>query len=125
MLSSEIVFNSEKIFAGKYKSGEKPCGYLYQHTYYQSYDHTHIMSHGNSKGIDKAIYLNLLPRCQRWTIREKNTCLTLSIPFNKIAILLKAGIAREIDTHTGFGLQIMVPLDEFNDKIPAVQERLM
>ena len=114
-----VILKGEKIWT----KDNKLAGYLCGATYYQAYDDGHIYKHMNAKGMDKSIYLNLLPRCKRWTIVHKYSRMRLSIPYNKIALLLKSGAAKEIDTHTNFGVQVMVCLDDFNEKLPEIQER--
>ena len=121
MLDRTITNNSEKIWT----KDNKLAGYLCGGTYYQEYQDDHIKHHGVSKGMDKSIYLYLAGRgCKRWTIIHKFTKFRLSMPFNKIAILLKTKKAKELDLHRGYGLQIFIDLEDFNECLPAVQENM-
>ena len=118
----DIIRRGEKIWT----KDNKLAGYLCGSTYYQEYQDMHIKHHGNCKGMDKSIYLYLLGRgCKRWTIIHKQSRMRLSMPFAKIAMLLKAGTAKEIDMRCGFGLQVFINLEDFNEYLPEVQERML
>ena len=121
MLDS-VITSSEKVWT----KDNKLAGYICGGTYYQEYEDDHIKHHGNCKGMDKSIYIYLANRgCKRWTIIHRYTKMRLSMPFNKIAILLKTGKAKELDLHRGYGMQVFINLEDFNECLPAIQEQLM
>jgi hypothetical protein len=129
-LSAEVRYKGEKIWAQSAGKEKRPTlvGYLYNGTYYQDYiAGYHVMQHGNSKGIDKSIYMNLAPRCHHWTIVDKKTGQSLSMPFKNIKVLLE--YKRAIETDMGWGKQILVPLEYFSadglGKLPAMQKELL
>lgn len=118
----DIIRRGEKIWT----KDNKLAGYLCGSTYYQEYQDDHIKHHGNSKGMDKSIYIYLLGHgCKRWTIVHKFSRMRLSMPFNKIAMLLKIGTAKELDLHRGYGWQIFINLEDFNEMLPEIQEKLL
>lgn len=131
-LSNEVRYKGEKIWAQSTGKEKKPMlvGYLYNGTYYQEYiAGYHTMQYGNSKGIDKSIYMNLAPRCHHWTIIDKRTGQKLSMPFKNIKVLLEYKRATEYGTDLGWGKQILVPLEYFShdgsDKLPDMQKEML
>jgi hypothetical protein len=125
MLPNSIVHDprTEKIWAESTGKEKKPqiTGYLLNGTYWQSYDHDHLIRNAgarivNSKGMDVGVYRQLsAPRqtaTHTWRIVEAHTKKELYIPFKSIGILLQAKVAKE--ANIGYGLQIFVPLDRFS-----------
>ncbi len=129
-LSYEIR-HSEPVFAAITGKGVNVVvGHIWRNDYYQEIDTaTHTMRIGNSRGMDTAIYNKLKMRhIGKWVIVDGRTSEKMSIPLHKIGILLEAKKAHKKDM--GYGEQIFVSLEDFNDKlvpptvVPVIQGQM-
>jgi len=77
----------------------------------------HIYREFNAKGMDINLHSALRGKCELWRLIHKKTGQVLSIPFEKIE-------AVAIKKDTGAGVQLLVPLSEFNEDRPVLQKSL-
>jgi hypothetical protein len=98
--------------------GGKCIGKVIDGVFPQNITDRHIFRELNAKGMDINLHTALKGICDVWRLTHKKTGQVLSIPFEKIE-------AVAIKKDTGAGVQLMVPLAEFNEDRPVVQGSLL
>ena len=88
--------------------------------YRQQYDSGHIYRKLNAKGMNRGVYLTLQGLgCKWWLIQHKQTKQCLRMPFCKIKL-----VAVEKDMGKD-GIQLLVPLEDFNVDVVAKQKTMI
>lgn len=97
----------------------KVIGHIKGDTFVQYFDNDHIFNLYNGKGLDKGAYLNIRNKAIYWRIIHRKTKQELLMPLCKVKL-----VATERDMGKD-GVQLIVPLAEFNMKRPAMQKPMI
>ncbi len=95
-------------------------GQLENGVFFQRMQSRHIYRRYNAKGIDKHLYYSLKGKCQEWRLEFEDTKQVISIPYNRIGL---SGFTHRVGG--GVEIQILVPLQLFDEIRPACQRRMI